>query len=383
LEETGEALQRTAGDATSPAETVRRRKEEHLKDAQADVESRGGARWEDVQLLHQALPEVDLDAIELSTTFLGRRLGAPIMIASMTGGHPQAGTLNAVLARAAERHGIAMGVGSQRAGLLDASVADSYAVARREAPTAYLIANVGIAQLIEQAGRPALTADEIHTAIDMIGADALAVHLNFLEEVVQPEGDRQAAGCLDAIARLVGDLGGRVPVLVKETGAGIAPATAERLVEAGVSALDVGGRGGTSFAAIEGRRAARRGDAARAGLGVTFRDWGIPTAVSVAAVSGLGVPVVATGGVRSGLDAARAIALGATLVGLARPMLQAAVEGDEALATLLDTLLLELRTALFLTGSARPEQLRRSEPVVLGETAAWLERMPSARTSRA
>jgi isopentenyl-diphosphate delta-isomerase len=363
------------GAGASPAAAIQRRKEEHLEDAQADVESHAAPRWDEVKLVHDALPELDFDEVRLGTTFLGRQLDAPIMIAALTGGHPHARTLNAVLAREAARRNIALGVGSQRAALQDPSLAETYAVVRREAPTAYLLANVGVAQLIEQAGRPALTANDVGAAIDMIDADALVVHLNFLEEVVQPEGDRQAAGCLAAIERLVADLDGRVPVIAKETGAGLSPAVAQRLIGAGVVALDAGGQGGTSFAAIEGLRAERRGDAARAGLGVTFRDWGIPTAVSVAAVAPLGVPVIATGGVRTGLDAAKAISLGATLVGLARPVLQAAVAGEEALSDLLDRLLLELRTAMFLTGSADAGQLRRTAPVVLGETAGWLERM--------
>jgi isopentenyl-diphosphate delta-isomerase len=361
----------------SAAAAIQRRKEEHLEDAQTDVESHAAPRWDEVQLIHDALPELDFDDIALGTTFLGRRLDAPIMMAALTGGHPQAKALNAVLARAAEGRDIALGVGSQRAALQDPSLAETYGVVRREAPTAYLLANVGVAQLIEQAGRPALGAREVGAAIDMIDADALVVHLNFLEEVVQPEGDRQAAGCLAAIERLVADLDGRVPVVAKETGAGLSPDVAQRLIDAGVAALDAGGQGGTSFAAIEGLRAARRGDSARAGLGVTFRDWGIPTAASVAAVAPLGVPVIATGGVRTGLDAAKAISLGATLVGLARPVLQAAVAGEEALAELLDRLLLELRTAMFLTGSADIAHLRRRPPVVLGETAGWLERLGS------
>jgi isopentenyl-diphosphate delta-isomerase len=363
------------GEGASPAAAIQRRKEEHLKDAQTDVEAHAAPRWGDVHLVHHALPEVDFDDVRLGTSFLGRRLDAPIMMAALTGGHPQALVLNAVLARAAERRNIALGVGSQRAALQDPSLAETYAVVRREAPTAYLLANVGVAQLIEQAGSPALTASDVGAAIDMIDADALVVHLNFLEEVVQPEGDRRAAGCLAAIERLVAELGGRVPVIAKETGAGLAPAVARRLIGAGVAALDAGGQGGTSFAAIEGIRAARRGDALRAGLGVTFRDWGIPTAASVASVAPLGVPVIATGGVRTGLDAAKAISLGATLVGLARPVLQAAVAGEEALSDLLDRLLLELRTAMFLTGSADTDHLRRTAPVVAGETAGWLERL--------
>jgi isopentenyl-diphosphate delta-isomerase len=355
---------------------IRRRKQEHIEDAQGDVESHAGPGWRDVQLVHRALPEVDFDDVRLATTFLGRELGAPIMMAALTGGHPEARALNARLAREAERRNIALGVGSQRAALEDPAQAETYAVVRREAPGAYLLANVGVAQLVEQSGRPPLGHADIDAAIDMIEADALVVHLNFLEEIVQPEGDGRAAGCLDAIARLVEHVGGRVPVVAKETGAGLSPAVAERLIAAGVAALDAGGRGGTSFAAIEGRRAERQGDGARAALGVTFRDWGIPTAVSVAAVAPLGVPVIATGGVRTGLDAAKAIGLGATLVGLARPVLQAAVAGEDALSELLDLLELELRTALFLTGSAEPRELPRSAPVVLGETAAWLERLP-------
>jgi isopentenyl-diphosphate delta-isomerase len=367
-----------SGAGPSPTAVIQRRKQEHLEDARADVEARGGPAWGDVHLVHRSLPEVDFDEIRLETEFLGHRLGAPLMIAAMTGGHPQAGALNATLARAAAGRGLALGVGSQRAALNDPSLADTYAVVRREAPDGYLFANVGIAQLIGQGPHPALTVRDIHAAIDMIGADALIVHLNFLEEVVQPEGDRQAAGCLAAVARLVAALDGRVPVVAKETGAGLAPAVARQLLDAGVSALDVGGRGGTSFAAIEARRAARRGDEQRVRLGATFRDWGIPTAASVAAVAPLGVPVIATGGVRSGLDAAKAIALGATLVGLARPVLQAAVDGEQALSDLLDAMTLELRTAMFLTGSARPADLRRSPPVILGDTAGWLDGLAAA-----
>lgn len=368
-------------EADAAAEAIVRRKQEHLADAQADVESRT-VSWEDVQLVHHALPELNFDEIDLGVEFLAHGLAAPIMIAAMTGGHPLARDVNALLAREAQRRNLAMGVGSQRAGLADASSADTYAVVRQEAPDAYLMANIGIAQLVEQPGRQPLTLTELQSVLEMIAADALVVHLNFLEEVVQPEGDRRATGCLDAIARLVTELGNRTPVIVKETGAGLSRTIASRLAEIGVQALDVGGRGGTSFAAIESRRAARRGDSMRARLGATFRDWGIPTPVAVSAVSPVGLPVIATGGVRTGLDAAKAIALGATLVGFARPMLQAAVVGSDQLSTLLDCLLLELRTAMFLTGSSSVSQLQGTSPLVLGETATWLAQLNKEDDSR-
>jgi isopentenyl-diphosphate delta-isomerase len=363
---------------TDRSEIIRRRKEEHLHEVLGDVEARGPSRWEDVQLVHSALPEVDFEDIQLGTTFLNRWLDAPLMIAGMTGGHPMAQQLNAGLARAAQQRNLAMGVGSQRAALEDPSLAETYAVVREVAPSAYVLSNIGVAQLVEQPGRAPLTLADVHTALDMIGADALVVHLNFLEEVIQPEGDRRAAGALNAIRRLTEELGGRVPVVVKETGGGLAPAVAAQLIAAGVDALDVGGQGGTSFAAVEAQRAARRGDKARAGLGAVFREWGIPSTVSVATVAPLGVPVIATGGVRTGLDAARAIALGATLVGFARPMLQAIMSGEDQLGEFLDTLLLELRTAMFLTASDSIEQLGRTSPVIIGETGEWLRQITHA-----
>ncbi len=357
---------------------VERRKGEHLRvSAREDVTTLRGAGWGDVHLVHNALPEVDLDAVDLRVDFLGHRLSAPLAIAGMTGGHGEARTINAILARAAERFGLVMGVGSQRAGLRNPALADTYAVVRQEAPTAFLVANVGAAQTIEQGGGPRLSVEQVEAAVAMIGANALAVHLNFLEEFVQTEGDRRAAGCRAAIADLARAVS--VPTIGKETGAGMSAAVARALVESGVSALDVGGVGGTSFAAVEAVRAEMHGDRRGAHLGVLFRDWGLPTAVSVVQAAGTGVPVIATGGVRSGLDAAKAIALGATLVGVARPLLQAALEGgDEAVGGWIEQFLLELRGALFLTGSHSPADLRRARPVVLGETADWLRQLDQA-----
>ena len=331
-----------------------------------------------MRLLHNALPEVDRDAIDLSVEFLGRTLRAPLVIAGMTGGHRMAHEVNGVLARAAERHGVAMGVGSQRAALRRARSGSNldytYSVAREQAPSAFLIGNVGAPQLIPQDGTPALSLDEIDAAVRMIGADALAIHLNFLQESVMPEGERRAAGCERAIQRVVGHLQ-QTPVIAKETGAGLSRQTALRLRELGVAALAVGGVGGTSFAAVEGLRAEAQGHALGQRLGEVLRDWGVPTPVAVVGAVATGLPVIATGGIRDGLDAARALALGARLVGVARPLLQAALEGDAAVDRWIEQLLHELRTVLFLTGSRNLEGLRRQPPLVLGPTRAWIDQL--------
>ena len=346
---------------------IEQRKADHLRlTAEQDVEASRGAGWEDIHLVHEALPEIDQCAIDLSVSFLGRRLRAPLLIAGMTGGHSTAHAVNAVLARAAERHGLAMGVGSQRAALRRQDLAYTYTVVREQAPSAYLIANIGAPQLIAQGASPPLTIDEVQDAVDMIRADALAVHLNFLQESVQPEGERQAHGCAKAIRGVVRHV--RVPVIAKETGAGISRETALRLRDIGVRALDVGGVGGTSFAAVEGLRGAER-------LGEVLRDWGIPTPVSLLGANVSGLPLIATGGVRNGLDAAKALALGATLVGVARPLLQAALQGDAAVDEWVNQFLGELRTVLFLTSAHDTEALRAKGRVVTGATRDWASQL--------
>jgi isopentenyl-diphosphate delta-isomerase len=353
------------------SDEVQRRKEQHLRlAAGGDVAAAIGPGFDEITLVHDALPEIDLVDVDTSITFLGRRLQLPVVIASMTGGHPVARDVNRTLARAAARHGLAMGVGSQRAALLDAQLADTYGVARREAPDILLMANIGAPQLVQQGDEPPLTIDEIRRSIEMVGADALVIHLNALQEVVQPEGQTNAAGWLDAIARLVETAD--VPVIAKETGSGISGGVARRLARAGVAAIDVGGLGGTSFAAIEAARAEERGDARRAALGEALRDWGIPTAASVLSAAGSGVPLIATGGIRGGLDAAKALAIGATLVGVARAALQRALQSDDALDDWLTGFELELRAAMFLTGSATLDTLRSAERILSPSLRAWL-----------
>jgi isopentenyl-diphosphate delta-isomerase len=366
----------SAGDRpeTGPETDIERRKREHVELAAGDaISAGGGAGFDDVQLVHEALPETAIDSIDTSVDLLGHRLRLPLVISAMTGGFAGGEQINATLATAAERHGLAMGVGSQRAALAQHDLGRTYSSAREAAPNAFLIANIGVAQLVAQADRPALSAAELESLIAMIRADALAVHLNAVQELVQPEGQADARGWFAAIESVADSVS--VPVIAKETGAGISASTARRLRDAGVAALDVGGRGGTSFAAIEAARAEQRGDRRGVMLGELLRSWGIPTLASVALACRAGVPVVATGGVRSGLDAAKAIAMGATAVGVARPLLQAALEGEPALDKWIDSFRTGLVAAMYLTGSADVPALALARTVVTGQTAEWTRQM--------
>ena len=358
----------------SDADGIARRKGEHLQlAADGDVETRVTAGWEDIHLLHDALPTVDAVSIDVSTKLLGRTLRLPLVISGMTGGHGRAIALNEMLARVAEKAGIAIGVGSQRAALRDPTLVPTYSVVRDAAPHAFVIANVGISQLVKQNREPALRRTDVVEVVKMVRADALALHLNYLEESVQPEGQTRAKGTEAAIRALV--RASPVPIIAKETGAGISRGAALRLRRLGVKAIDVGGVGGTSFAAIEALRAASAGDVLRMSLGERFRDWGLPTAVAVVGAAAARVPIIATGGVRSGLDAAKALALGATAVGVGRPLLQAALKGEDACMEWLASFELELRTAIFLAGIKRASDLHRVPIVVTGRSRSWLDQL--------
>jgi isopentenyl-diphosphate delta-isomerase len=355
-------------------EEVKQRKVEHVTTSlHNDVSAPQSASWTDVRLVHRALPEVDLDEVDLATDFFGKRLHHPILVSSLTGGHPDLAAINARLAMIAQEYGLAMGVGSQRAALVNPSVASSYQVVREKAPEAFLIANVGVPQLIAQRSHEAFTLEQVRAAIRMIDANALALHMNFLQEVAQPEGDRKARGCLAALCAVAGAID--VPVIAKETGAGISYEQARALKAKGASAIDVGGAGGSSMAALESMRAESVGATRSARIGQLFRDWGIPTPISVveARLGAPDTPIISTGGVRSGLDAARALALGASLVGMGLPFLRAAAEGEAALRDFLEQFLLELRVAMQLSGAATIGQLQLVPVVVTGATQEWLE----------
>ncbi len=336
-------------------DTTESRKLDHLRIVlEEDVAAKGvTSGWGRYRFRHCALPELDLREIDTRLTFLGHRLKAPLLISSMTGGAAEAERINLLLAEAAEALGIAMGVGSQRAALRNPGVARTYAV-RKVAPTAMLLANLGAVQLNYGYG-----VDECRRAVEMIEANALILHLNPLQEAVQPEGDTNFKGLLpkiEAVCRQVG-----VPVVVKEVGNGISAEVARRLVEAGVAAIDVAGAGGTSWSEVERfRHTQARGRITAA----VFAGWGIPTTQAIQEVRAAlpQSPLVGSGGVRTGLDVAKAIALGADLVGSAAPHLFRAAE-DRGMQALTDGLLglqEELRITMFLVGAPNLDALRRT-----------------------
>ena len=325
------------------------RKSDHIRIClESDVQARGiSTGFGNVRLLHQALPELSLDEVRTGTTLAGKGLRSPFLVSAMTGGTAEAASINRNLAIAAQELGIAMMVGSQRPAIEDPGLLPTYQV-RTFAPDILLFANLGAVQLNAGFGL-----DECRRAVETIGADGLALHLNPLQECLQPEGDRNFRGLADKIARVVEGVG--VPVLVKEVGWGISVRVARLLHSAGVRIVDVAGAGGTSWSEVEGQRAP---SASR--LAAAFADWGIPTSEAIANVLAVSreLTVVASGGVRTGVDAAKAIALGATAVGIALPLLAPACQDEAAVIEVLHELEQQLRIAMFCSGSRTLGDLR-------------------------
>lgn len=348
---------------------IENRKEDHVEICSKEDLSTDYIYWDDVRLVHDALPEVDLDEVDTSVTVFGRRLKAPIVISAMTGGFGKAAEINERLASVAEEFGLGMGVGSQRAALENPDLQGTYSVINKfEIPLK--IANLGIPQLLKQGKKKALSVDEGRAAMEMVGAHLLAIHLNYLQEVVQPEGDSRARGALEALTLMASKL----PVLAKETGAGISRDVALRLKRAGVKGIDVGGLGGTSFSAVEYFRARAVGDNSRSNIGQTFWDWGIPTPVSVV-VANVGLPLIATGGLRSGLDVARSVAIGASCAGMAGRLLPAALKDRDKLAGEVSSIIDELKAAMFLVGARNIEQLSSAKAIITGRSREWLDHL--------
>ncbi len=335
------------------------RKLEHVKIAvNREVESRTKNGFQDIDLAHRALPEMDMKHAMPEANFLGREIAAPIVIAGMTGGHKKVKDINKNLARAAQEMRIPMGVGSQRAAIENPKLEHTYSIAREVAPDVFLIANLGAVQFAKGYGLA-----EAKKAVEMLRADAIAIHLNPLHEATQLEGDTNFGGCIESIEKLK-DLG--VPIIAKETGAGIAREEALALEKAGVACIDVGGLGGTSFAAVEYYRGGRHGE--------MLWDWGIPTAIStIECLESTHLPVIATGGIRNGLEVAKALALGASACGAGLPFLKKAVRSHNEVAAEIKRFTDELKAAMFLTGSRKIEDLRKCDIIIRGATREWLE----------
>lgn len=330
---------------------ILRRKDEHLDLALRQAGGQTSNPFDYIRLTPCALPEMALDEVDLRTAFLGKNLAAPLLISSMTGGPIRGEVINAHLAEAAEMLGIALGVGSQRVALEGAGSAGIDATLRRRAPGAVLLANLGGVQIAQAGG-----VDLARRAVDMIEADGLIIHLNPLQEAVQPGGDTDWRGVFAAIERICRSLGR--PVVVKEVGFGISAAVAERLLAGGVSAIDVAGSGGTHWGLIE---AARATDPQKVAVGQAFAGWGLTTPEALVEVRTAcpGALVIGSGGIRNGLDAAKAIRLGADIVGQAGGVLEAALQSTEAVITHFQVLLQQLRTACFCTGARNLAALRQ------------------------
>jgi isopentenyl-diphosphate Delta-isomerase len=329
------------------------RKAEHIRIClESDVQFKTqGSGFDRYQFTHSCLPELNYQEIDLTTNLLGKQLGAPILISSMTGGTQQAKEINYRLAEAAQEYKLAMGVGSQRVAIEKPDVADTFQV-RKVAPDILLLANLGAVQLNYRYG-----IEECLRAVELLEADALILHLNPLQECIQPHGDTNFRGLLDRIATVCQQLS--VPVIVKEVGNGISASMAQQLIAAGVRGIDVAGAGGTSWAQVESERAQT---ALQRRLGETFADWGIPTTECITTIRQLSptLPLIASGGVRNGLDIAKALSLGADVAGLALPFLQAADSSTAAVTELVQILMAEIQTVLFCTGNADLTTLKQS-----------------------
>ena len=320
------------------------RKDDHLRIClQENVRpAHPGTGLDRYRFLHQALPDLNLAQLSLRTAFLGKELALPFLLSSMSGGTPAARAINRRLAEAAQHLGAAMGVGSQRAGLESPDLADTYRV-RDVAPDILLLANLGAVQL-----NYGYTAEHCQRAVDMIEADALILHLNPLQEAIQPGGDTNFAGLLDKIEAVCHAIS--VPVVAKEVGCGLSAQAARQLLDAGVSALDIAGAGGTSWSEVERQRAH---SSLQDRVAAQFVDWGIPTAQSLRLVSGAvpGAPLIASGGIESGVDVAKCLALGADLVGFAWPLLRPGMHSCQAVIEAVKPIAGALRTAMFCIGA--------------------------------
>jgi len=348
--------------------SITNRKIEHVEICLYEDVEIGSTLIDDVKLVHQSLPGFSLSDVDTSTNFLGKKMSAPVIITGMTGGLPELGRINETLAEAVEELGLGMGVGSQRIAIERKETRETFAITRKKAPSVPLIANLGAPQFVK-----GYDLKQVEEAIQMIEADAIAIHFNSSQEVFQPEGEPNYS--IDILYKLI-DIAKsiRVPVIIKESGSGLSMEVAKTFYENGIKHFDTSGVGGTSWVAVEMFRGIRRNNW-KAESAKLFADWGIPTAASIVEVrnSAPESTIIGSGGIRNGLDVARAIALGADIGGFALPALKAAVKGKEALIEFLNKVIFELKVAMFLSGNKDLKSLKKTPIVINKELRNWLD----------
>ena len=337
---------------------IRERKADHIDICVNERTAPGYCYWDDVRFVHNALPEIDADDIDTTCWLFGKKLEFPLIVTAITGGFKGAEKINSNIAEACAELGIGMGVGSERAGVTG-TCPESYSVIK-EFDVPLVIGNVGAPQLVPQKSKDMFSAEMVGQAKDLIDADVVAIHLNYLQN---------AKGVRDAIRSLAREY----PIMVKETGAGISRDVADRLKGIGILGMDIAGMGGTSFSAVELYRAMKVEDDVRTSMGETFFDWGIPSPVSLHECRGCGLPLIASGGILDGIHVAASVAMGATCAGVANAVLREATESAQAVIDKLTIIKEELRAAMLLTGSADLAALSKARHVVLGETRQWID----------
>ncbi len=356
------------------------RKDEHIAlSLDEEINNESDSMFECINLIHNALPELNFNEIDTKTNFLGKNISIPLIISSLTGGTSLGKKINTALAEAAHNNNIAMMVGSQRIALEHPETIESFSVVRLQAPDIPIIANIGIPQLINS-----LNFNSIEKIIKMIEADAIAIHLNSLQEIIQPEGEPIFDGGLEKIIEVADKI--KIPVIIKETGSGISKETAEKLFKNGIKIIDVSGFGGTNWAVIENSRAKKQNNQKpegdlndyRTNFGKIYNNWGIPTAASIIEVQSLrkkynDVTIIGSGGIRSGLDMARSLSIGADLIGIAKPFLQAAMNQKGSIDKLIKCLSEELKATMFLTGNKTMNELKKTPKIIFPPLKTWLE----------
>lgn len=345
---------------------IERRKADHIQVTLEENVAQDRNNWDDIKLIHCSLPEIDYDDIDTSIMLFRKKLAMPLIVTAITGGFKDAERINRNLAEACAEMRVGLGVGSERAGIEEGN-GSSYTVLK-DYDVPLRIGNVGAPQLVPQKRKKAFTIDQVKKAMDMVDADVMAIHLNYLQETAQPGGDMRAGGVLEAIRKVARE----VPSIVKETGAGISRETAVRLKGTGIIGMDISGVSGTSFASVEMHRAKKIGDARCEAIGRLFSSWGVPAPVSVIEAD-VGLPIIASGGITNGLHVASSIVLGASCAGMARAVLPAAMESADAVKKVLAQVSDELKAAMFLTGSKDIAALASRDCILTGVTKEWID----------